>query len=58
LLIDENPSLRSYLDEAMAIAYPIGINLAVKAVELPYEIFPPVCDYSLVQVLDAKFLPA
>jgi Domain of unknown function DUF29 len=58
LLIDENPSLKSYLDEAMAIAYSSGINLAVKEAELPYEIFPPVCPYSLVQVLDAEFFPA
>ncbi|WP_250122463.1 DUF29 domain-containing protein [Chroococcidiopsis sp. CCMEE 29] len=57
LLLDENPSLKPYLSEALSIAYKLGLNLAVRETDLPYETFPSDCPYSLEATLDDAFLP-
>ncbi|MGF1499320.1 MAG: DUF29 domain-containing protein [Elainellaceae cyanobacterium] len=57
LLLMENPSLKPYLSEAMAIAYKSGLNLAVQETGLSYETFPPDSPYSLESALDNEFLP-
>ena len=56
ILLTENPSLKSYLVEAMELAYQSGIDLAVRETNLPYETFSPTCNYMLEQVLNG-FLP-
>lgn len=58
LLLNENPSLKPYLTEALDLAYRSGRNLAVKETNLPYETFPATCPYSLPQILDPDFLLA
>jgi hypothetical protein len=57
LLLDENPSLKPYLSEALSIAYKLGLNLAVRETDLPYEMSPSDCPYSLEATLDDAFLP-
>ena len=57
ILLMENPSLQSYQVEAIELAYQSGIDLAVRETNLPYEAFPPTCNYMLEQVLNAQFLP-
>lgn len=57
ILLDENPSLKPYLPEALASAYKSGLNLAVRETGLPYETFPFEYLYLLKAVLDEAFLP-
>ncbi|MGP1383811.1 MAG: DUF29 domain-containing protein [Thainema sp.] len=57
LLLNENPSLKPYISEAMAVAYRLGQDLAVQETGLDYATFPTDCTYSLEQVLDEAFFP-
>ena len=56
-LLDENPSLKPYLPEALEKAYKAGLDLAVKETSLTDENFPDECPYAIEQVLDATFFP-
>ena len=56
-LLQENPSLKAYLNEALQLAYQSGIDLAVRETELPYGTFPEICPYTLEQILSSEFLP-
>jgi Domain of unknown function DUF29 len=55
LLLEENPSLKPYLPEALAIAYDLALNIAVHDTGLPYKTFPADCPYTIEQSLDRKF---
>ncbi|GET41885.1 DUF29 domain-containing protein [Microseira wollei] len=58
LLLKDNPSLKSYLPEALPIADQSGLDLAVRETGIAYDAFPTECPYLLVeQVLDDTFLP-
>ncbi len=57
ILLQESPSLKSYLAEAFLLAYQAGVDLAVKETNLPYETFPTTCTFALEQVLNSEFLP-
>ncbi len=54
-LLQENPSLRSYIEEALPTCYKSGIDLAVKETNLPYKTFPVDCSYILAEILDDDF---
>jgi len=56
-LLDENPSLKPYLTEAVQTAYEDGIDLAARETSLTDKDFPAECSYSIEQVLDATFFP-
>lgn len=56
LLLEENPSLKPYLSEAFAIAYSLGLNIAVRETSLPYETFPTECPYSFEETMSDAFL--
>lgn len=56
-LIEQNPSLSSYLEEALQEGYEDGLDLAVRETHLPYETFPEACPYPLEQALNDEFLP-
>ena len=56
-LLQESPSLKPYLNEAIQSAYEAGLDLAVRETNLSYEIFPSICPFSIEQILDAMFLP-
>jgi hypothetical protein len=56
-LLEDNPSLKPYLEVALRKAYLKGVELAVKETNLPHRTFPTECPYSLSQVLDSCFYP-
>jgi hypothetical protein len=56
-VLQENPSLKPYLAEAIDIAYELGLDLAVRETDLDYDTFPNHCPYTLEQILDAAFFP-
>lgn len=56
-LLEENPSLKPYLEEALGKAYLRGVELAVQETELPRHTFPTDCPYDLAAILDSGFYP-
>ncbi len=56
-LLEDNPSLKSYLEEAFCKAYLKGVELAAGETDLPHQIFPAECPYSLTEILDDQFYP-
>lgn len=52
-----SPSLKAYLDEAVAEAYPDAVDLACDETGLPVSIFPDVCLYTIEELLDDSFYP-
>jgi Domain of unknown function DUF29 len=56
--LDDNPSLRPLLPQAMASAYRIARREAVAETGLPGETFPDVCPWTADEVLDDGFWPA
>lgn len=56
-LIQQNPSLKPALPEAVSEAYPDGIDLVVRETPLGYKDLPQDCPYGLEQILDSGFLP-
>ena len=56
-LLDENPSLQPYLEEAIQKVYRKGVILAIKDTNLPEHTFPAEPPYSLMELLDDRFYP-
>ncbi|MDZ8222861.1 DUF29 domain-containing protein [Nostoc sp. ChiVER01] len=56
-LLEDNPSLKPYLEEALSKAYLKGVELAVGETDLPKRTFPVECPYSLVEIVDYDFYP-
>ena len=56
-LLDDNPSLRTVLEERIRKAYPQGVLLAVKETDIDERTFPASCPYTAEQVLDLGFYP-
>ncbi|MBN4006053.1 DUF29 domain-containing protein [Nostoc sp. LPT] len=56
-LLQESPSLKSYPEEVLAQCYHRGLKAASNETELPINMFPVECPYSIAQVLDSEFLP-
>jgi Domain of unknown function DUF29 len=56
-LLEDSPSLKPYLEEALQKAYLKGVALAVAETNLPERTFPKDCPYSLAQVLGDRFFP-
>ena len=54
-LIIKNPSLKPYLEEAMAEGYESALDLVVRETPLDYKDLPQVCPYTITQVFDANF---
>jgi len=57
LILEDSPSLRAFLPEALAWAYPRVRKEAAKETGLPLATFPEVCPWSLEQLQDEDFLP-
>lgn len=57
LIIEDSPSLRNFLLDAFAWAYPRARKVSAKETCLPLETFPQACPWSLEQVLDEDFFP-
>ncbi|WP_265269611.1 DUF29 domain-containing protein [Nostoc sp. KVJ3] len=56
-LLEDNPSLKPYLEEALRKAYLKGVELAVGETDLPKRTFPVECPYSLSEIVDSDFYP-
>jgi hypothetical protein len=56
-LLEDNPSLKSYLEEALSKSYLKAVELAVRETDLPRSTFPGNCPYSLAEILDNSFYP-
>jgi hypothetical protein len=54
-LLQDNPSLKPYIPEALEFSYKRGVNLAIK--ETGLEVFPSQCPYRVEQILDEQFFP-
>ncbi|MBE9190854.1 DUF29 domain-containing protein [Gloeocapsopsis crepidinum LEGE 06123] len=57
-LLQENPILKSYLEEALQKAYRKGIELAAGETNLPNKTFPVNCTYTLEEILSDRFFPS
>ena len=54
-LLHDNPSLKSYLDEAILRGYAQGFDLAVKETNLQRKDLPAKCRYAIAQIFDVNF---
>ncbi|MBD2188809.1 DUF29 domain-containing protein [Pseudanabaena mucicola] len=54
-LITKNPSLKSYLDEAISEGYESALDLVVRETPLDYKDLPEVCPYAITQIFDNNF---
>jgi len=53
--LQENPSLKPYLPEAIADAYESGLDLVVRETPLDYPDLPENCTYTQEQLFDPDF---
>ncbi len=56
-LLEENPSLKPYLEEALQKIYESGRDLAVGETNLPLKTFPENCSYTLEEIFRDGFYP-
>lgn len=56
-LLRDNPSLKSYLSEALPEAYEDSRDLAMGETNLPNRTFPEKCSYTSEQILHHDFYP-
>lgn len=55
--LDDNPSLKSHLDTAMASAYRYARRDAARETSLDIQLFPDPCPWTFAQILDPEFWP-
>jgi len=55
--LENSPSLKSYLSEAITKSYPKAVALAADETRLSVMIFPTTCPYTFEQLLDKQFYP-
>jgi len=55
LHLEDNPSLKFYLDQGVIDAYKLARSLVVRETPLDYPDLPSDCPYTLSQILDPKF---
>ncbi|WP_449417315.1 DUF29 domain-containing protein [Phormidium nigroviride] len=55
--IEDSPSLKPYLEEVFAKCYSNAVQGASIETGLPLEVFPQLCPYTSIEVLDSNFLP-
>ncbi|MBV8616313.1 MAG: DUF29 domain-containing protein [Acetobacteraceae bacterium] len=53
----DNPSLRAFVDDAMADAYGDAVLRAERETSLPRDLFPWSCPYGFEQAMDDGFWP-
>ena len=55
LIMDDNPSLKPYLEEAIFWGYAQGLDLVVKETPLDYPDLPKDCPFTVEQIFDTNF---
>ena len=53
--IQQNPSLKSYLSEAIAVGYDLGLELFFKETQLLDADLPEICPFTNTQIFDPAF---
>jgi hypothetical protein len=56
--IENYPSLKPYIPEAIEKSYQRAVKLAIKETKLPATSFPENCSYTKEQLLDEDFYPS
>jgi hypothetical protein len=56
-LLQNKPSLKPQLVDAVTQVYSRAVKLAAKETKIPITNFPPACPYSIEQLLDEDFYP-
>jgi len=56
-ILEENPSLKSYVSEAIVKAYKISLTLIEKETPIDLKLLPSQCSYTFEQLMDDKFYP-
>jgi hypothetical protein len=56
-LLRQSPSLRRYLRDQLPEVYPVAVEGAIAETNLPEEVFPAACPFSLEQILNSEFFP-
>jgi hypothetical protein len=56
-LLNDNPSLKPYLEEAINRAYLRGLTIAIDETNLSNTVFPIGCEYTLAEMLNDDFYP-
>lgn len=56
-LLDENPSLKSYVQELMPKAYQYALAILSEETPLDLKNFPTECPYTFEQIMDEEFYP-
>ena len=54
-ILEDNPSLKPYLPEAIAKGHKAGLDLVVLETPLDYQDLPEAYPYTLDQLFDPKF---
>lgn len=54
-VLQENPSLKPYLNEAVQKGFRQGINLVLRETPLDVDDLPSKCPYEIAQILDLQF---
>jgi hypothetical protein len=57
-LLSDNPSLKPYVEEAIASGYNKAVLKAAKETGLEVEVFPSVCPYCWQEITNNNFLPS
>lgn len=55
--LKDSPSLKPYLEQVWDECYADALKQASAETGIPEENFPSSCPYTILQVLDAKFIP-
>lgn len=53
--LKDNPSLKSYLNQAVIEAHRLALSLVVRETPLDYPDLPADCPYTIAQILDPQF---
>jgi len=54
-LMQKNPSLKSYLSEAITVGYELALLLVERETPLNVEDLPEICPYAIAQIFDVNF---
>jgi len=54
-LLEDNPSLKSYLDKALSQSFRLGLAQVLSETPISKQVLPDVCPYSLAELLDPNF---
>jgi Domain of unknown function DUF29 len=56
-LLEDDPSLKSYLEDILLEAFENGRDLAMGETDVPEQMFPVTCPYNSAEILDNLFYP-